>query len=249
MARRPTAPSTVGGPPTLDDDRGVVGPSLTFDTPFEDGAVIPPGDLVDETHPRGLREGAEDRRRPHMFGTNGGSPFLTDVRELRERARRHIEQGAVTEGYKADRDKVIQLLNEALATELICALRYKRHYHAASGVSGEKAKEEFLEHALQEEQHADRLATRITELGGLPDYSPDTLSSRAHSEYVEGVTLADMLKEDLIAERIAIDSYSEMIRFLGDSDITSRRILEEILAVEEEHANDLTSLLQDLGHD
>jgi bacterioferritin len=183
-----------------------------------------------------------------MPGSNGGSP-LTDVRELRERARRHIERGAITEGYRADREKVVQLLNEALATELVCALRYRRHYHAASGVSGEKAKEEFLEHAVQEEQHADMLATRITELGGLPDYSPDTLTSRAHSEYVEGVTLADMLKEDLIAERIAIDSYSEMIRFLGDEDITSRRVLEEILAVEEEHANDLTSLLHNLGGD
>lgn len=174
-----------------------------------------------------------------------GKQFISDLETIRDRARRHIEMGSVTEGYRADREMVIRLLNEALATELVCVLRYKRHYYAAQGVRGEKAKEEFLEHANQEQDHADKLAGRITELGGSPNFNPDSLSERSHSEYVEGVSLSDMLKEDLIAERIAIDSYSEMIRYMGDDDITTRRLLESILEVEEEHANDLVSLLHD----
>ena len=155
--------------------------------------------------------------------------------------------GSVTEGYKADRETVIKVLNEALATELVCVLRYKRHYYAAQGVRGEKVKEELAEHATQEQDHADRIAMRITELGGMPNFSPDGLSERSHSEYVEGVSLSDMIKEDLIAERIAVDSYSEIIRYLGDDDIVTRRLMESILEVEEEHANDLVSLLQDLS--
>src|SRR5688572_2736332 len=158
-----------------------------------------------------------------------------------------MENGSVTEGYSADRETVIKLLNEALATEIVCVLRYKRHYYAAQGVRGEKAKEEFLEHANNEQQHADMIAERITELGGLPNFSPEGLLTRSHAEYVEGETLEQMIEEDLVAERIAIDSYREMIAYFGDADPTSRRLLEEILAKEEEHADDLANLLEDIG--
>src|SRR5687768_18298812 len=174
-------------------------------------------------------------------------PFLTDIKTLRERARQHIEQGAVTPGYKADRDTVVKLLNEALATEIVCTLRYKRHYFMAKGIHAEGVAAEFLEHAQDEQQHADRIAERITQLGGAPDFSPDGLATRSHAEYVEGDTLEDMIREDLVAERIAIDSYKEIIAYLGDNDPTSRRLMEEILAKEEEHADDLANLLQDLS--
>lgn len=173
-------------------------------------------------------------------------PFLTDVQTLRERARQHIENGAVTEGYRADRENVVRILNEALATELVCVLRYKRHYYMASGLSANVAADEFLEHAQQEQQHADWLAERIVQLGGEPNFSPDGLLSRSHSEYVEGDTLKEMVKEDLIAERIAIDSYREIAAYLGDEDPTSRRIMEDILAQEEEHADDMAGLLEGL---
>ena len=173
--------------------------------------------------------------------------FLTDVKTLRERARKHIEQGAITPGYKADREAVIRILNEALATEIICVLRYKRHYFMASGINAQSVAGEFLQHANEEQAHADQIAQRIVQLGGEPNLSPDGLSSRAHSEYVEGDSLVDMIKEDLVAERIAIDSYRDMIQFLGSDDSTTRRMLEGILAVEEEHAEDLVSLLQELG--
>jgi bacterioferritin len=164
-------------------------------------------------------------------------PFLTDIKTLRDRARQHIEQGAVTPGYKADRDTVVKLLNEALATEIVCTLRYKRHYFMASGI-----------HAQAEEQgHADQISQRIVQLGGAPDLSPESLTTRSHAEYVEGETLLDMIKEDLVAERIAIDSYREMAHYMGENDSTSRRLMEEILAVEEEHADDLVTLLQELG--
>ena len=173
--------------------------------------------------------------------------FLSDIQTLRRRAREHIAEGAVTPGYHADRDVVVRLLNEALATEIICTLRYKRHYYMAKGIHAEAVAAEFQEHATEEQEHADRIAERITQLGGAPDFSPEGLASRSHAEYVEGDTLEDMIKEDLVAERIAIDSYREMVNYLGQDDPTSRRLLEEILAKEEEHADDLAKLLEGLG--
>ena len=175
-------------------------------------------------------------------------PFLTDIKTLRERARKHIENGAITEGYTADRETAIKLLNEALATEIVCVLRYKRHYFMASGIHSEAVASEFLQHANEEQGHADEIASRIVQLGGAPNLNPDGLSSRSHAEYVEGETLLDMIKEDLVAERIAIDSYRDMIRYFGSDDPTSRRMLEGILAVEEEHADDLVSMLGELGN-
>jgi bacterioferritin len=173
-------------------------------------------------------------------------PFLTDIQEIRRRARQHIEAGAVTEGYRADRPTVIKLLNEGLATEIVCVLRYKRHYFMAQGIHADSVAAEFLEHANEEQQHADQIADRIMQLGGAPNFSPDGLLMRSHSEYVEGTTLLEMIKEDLVAERVAIDTYSEMIRYIGDKDITTRRMLEGILAVEEKHADDLVSFLADM---
>lgn len=174
-------------------------------------------------------------------------PFLTDIQTLRRRAREHIERGAVTEGYRADRETVIRILNEALATEIVCVLRYKRHFFMASGINADSVAQEFLQHANEEQQHADQIAARIVQLGGEPNFSPEGLLSRSHSEYVEGETLIDMIREDLVAERVAIDSYREMIHYLGDDDPTTRRMLEAILAMEEEHADDLAGLLQELG--
>src|SRR6266496_4909934 len=176
-------------------------------------------------------------------------PFLTDIQELRRRAREHMEEGAVTSSYKADREKVIRILNEALATEIVCVLRYKRHYYMASGIHAQAVAEEFLEHAGEEQGHADLITERIIQLGGEPDLNPDGLLTRSHSEYVEGEGLVDMIKEDLVAERIAIDSYAEMIRYIGEDDLTTRRMLEGILATEEEHADDLRTLIQALGKD
>ena len=174
-------------------------------------------------------------------------PFLTDIKTLRERARQHIENGAVTQGYTADRETVVKILNEALATEIVCVLRYKRHYFMASGIHAEGVAAEFLEHANDEQGHADQLAQRIVQLQGEPNFNPEGLLMRSHAEYVEGTTLTDMIKEDLVAERIAIDSYREMITYFGNDDPTSRRMLEGILAVEEEHADDLVSLLEKIG--
>jgi bacterioferritin len=176
-------------------------------------------------------------------------PFLTDVTELRRRARQHIEDGAVTDTYRGNRETVNKLLNEALATEIVCVLRYKRHYFMAQGINADPIAAEFLQHANEEQGHADQIAGRIVQLGGAPNMNPDGLLTRSHSEYVEGHTLVDMIKEDLIAERVAIDSYTEMIRYIGDDDITTRRMLESILAVEEEHADDLSSFLADLDKD
>jgi len=170
--------------------------------------------------------------------------FVTDIQAIRERARQHIENGAITDSYRADRDTVIKILNDALATELVCVLRYKRHYYSATGIHAEAVAQEFQEHAQEEQEHADKIAQRITELGGEPDMNPDTLTSRSHSQYAEGTSLGDMIREDLVAERIAIESYSEIIRYLGDKDTTSRRVMEEILAKEEEHAEDMRSLIQ-----
>lgn len=174
-------------------------------------------------------------------------PFLTDIKTLRERARKHIENGAITEGYSADRETVVKLLNEALATEIVCVLRYKRHYFMASGIHAEGVAAEFLEHANDEQGHADSIAQRIVQLKGEPNFNPEGLLMRSHAEYVEGTTLTDMIKEDLVAERIAIDSYRDMITYFGNDDPTSRRLLEGILAVEEEHADDLVSLLEQMG--
>lgn len=172
-------------------------------------------------------------------------PFLTDIKTLRERARANMRNGAVTETYGADREAVITILNEALATEIVCVLRYKHHYYMASGLSAETVAQEFLEHAQQEQQHADQIAERITQLGGSPNFSPEGIETRSHSEYVEGNTLKEMIEEDLVAERIAIDSYREIIQYLADRDPTTRRLMEEILAVEEEHADDMAGLLED----
>ena len=174
-------------------------------------------------------------------------PFLTDIKTLRERARKHIENGAVTQGYSADRETVVKLLNEALATEIVCVLRYKRHYFMASGIHAEGVAAEFLEHANDEQAHADQIAQRIVQLQGEPNFNPEGLLVRSHAEYVEGNSLTEMIQEDLVAERIAIDSYREMITDFGNDDPTSRRMLEEILAVEEEHADDLVSLLEKMG--
>jgi len=178
--------------------------------------------------------------------TQSGS-FLSDIKTLRERARRHIEQGAVTESYQGDLATVLKLLNEALATEIVCVLRYRRHYFMATGIAADSVAEEFLQHANEEQGHADQIAARIVQLNGEPNFNPDGLSGRSHAEYVEGRNLIDMVKEDLVAERIAIDSYREMINYIGDRDTTTKRMLEGILAVEEEHADDMAGLLEKMG--
>jgi bacterioferritin len=171
-------------------------------------------------------------------------PFLTDVTELRKRARKHMERGAVTEDYGGDVEQAIALLNTALATEIVCVLRYKYHAVMASGIHSESVKAEFVEHAADEQEHADWLAERINQLGGKPNMNPEGLLSRSHSEYVEGETLVDMIRENLVAERIAIESYREMIKFFAGHDSTSRKLLETILEKEEEHASDMHDLLE-----
>jgi bacterioferritin len=168
---------------------------------------------------------------------------LSDTKTLRAQARKHIDQGSVTAGYSADRAKVLQLLNDALATELVCVLRYRRHHFMARGIHSQSVAQEFLEHSNEEQAHADMLAERIVQLGGAPDFAPDGLTARSHAEYVEGKTLASMVRENLVAERIAIDSYRELIIYLGENDPTTRRCVETILAVEEEHADELADLL------
>lgn len=173
--------------------------------------------------------------------------FLSDVKTLRERAREQIEQGPITEAYGADRLRVIEVLQEALATELVCYLRYTRHFYASTGLQAGAVAAEFLEHAGQELDHANQIAARITQLQGLPDFNPDVLTQRSHAEYVEGNGLLDMVREDLVAERIAIASYTEIAAWLGDKDPTTRNLMESILAVEEEHADDLLSILQEIG--
>ena len=174
-------------------------------------------------------------------------PFVSDIENIRKRARKDIERGAMTAGYSADRPTVVKLLNHALATELVCVLRYKYHYYMASGIHAQSIKAEFLQHATEEQGHADLIAERITQLDGKPNLSPEGLLSRSHADYVEGHDLVDMIKEDLIAERIAIDSYREIIDYIGTDDPTTRRMLEGILAMEEEHAEDMNTLLEDLG--
>ena len=169
--------------------------------------------------------------------------FLTDIQTIRDRARQEIESGAVTQDYSLDKEQVIKVLNEALATEIVCVLRYRFHYYMASGIHKEGAAAEFLEHSNEEQRHADMLAERIKQLGGKPEMNPAVVAQRSHSEYVEGTSLEDMLREDLVAERIAIQTYREMITYFGEKDPTSRRMMEEILAVEEEHADDIADLL------
>jgi bacterioferritin len=173
--------------------------------------------------------------------------FLTDISEIRRRARQHIEDGAVTDSYKGDRKVVLRVLNEALATEIVCVLRYKRHHYMAQGIHSQAVAEEFLEHAAEEQEHADLIAERITQLDGEPNFNPEGLLTRSHSEYVEGESLVDMIREDLIAERIAVESYSEIIRYLADNDPTSRRMMESILAKEEEHAEEMKTLLETIA--
>ncbi len=199
-----------------------------------------PGDGQAGTGDRGAGPLASDAEK------EAGGYFLSDIQELRRRARLHMEDGAVTSSYRANPQKVIEVLNEALATEIVCVLRYKRHFFMANGIHATAVAAEFQEHAADEQGHADMIAGRITQLGGAPNFNPEGLASRSHAQYVEGDNLVDMIKEDLVAERIAIESYGEIVRFLGDRDITSRRLMEQILAVEEEHADDLKNLLETL---
>jgi bacterioferritin len=173
-------------------------------------------------------------------------PVQATIKTLRSDARKHLMQGAVTNDYSADRAEVINQLNQALATELVCVLRYRRHYFTARGIHSRGVAEEFLAHSNEELGHADRLAARIVQLGGEPDFSPDELAARSHAEYVEGITLVDMIRENLVSERIAIDSYRHMVKYLGNDDPTTSDLLKAILAVEEEHANDLADLLEEL---
>ena len=168
---------------------------------------------------------------------------ITDIPTLRKRARQHIDDGSVTAGYSADRETVLKLLNDSLATELVCVLRYRRHHFMARGIHSQSVAQEFLDHSNEEQGHADQIAERMVQLGGAPDFAPDGLTKRSHAEYVAGDTLASMIKEDLVAERIAIDSYRDIIKYLGDRDPTTRRMMEGILAVEEEHADELSELL------
>jgi bacterioferritin len=170
--------------------------------------------------------------------------FVADVKLLRERARQNMLKGAVTENYKANRDQVLRVLNDVLATEIVCTLRYMRHYYMASGINSESVKAEFLQHAKDEQQHTDWVANRIVQLNGQPNFNPDGLATRSHSEYVEGNDLTSMIREDLVAERIAIESYAEIVRWLADNDPTSRKLIEDILKTEEDHAEDMKSLLE-----
>jgi bacterioferritin len=182
---------------------------------------------------------------PQQSSSSGKTdPFVLDVEKIRSDARKHMDEGPITSTYGADREVVLKLLNDALATEIVCTLRYKRHYFMAKGIHSEAVAQEFAEHASEEQEHADTLAERIVQLGGAPNFAPDSLKSRSHSEYKEGNNLIDMIRENLIAERIAIDTYREIIRYLGDKDVTTRRLFETILAVEEEHADDMADLLE-----
>jgi len=192
-------------------------------------------------------EGIERNNPAEREPKDSDRPFLSDIREIRRRAREHIQAGAVTPSYDANRAVVLKLLNQALATELVCVLRYRRHYFMADGVLGEAIKKEFLTHAEEEQAHADQIAERIVQLGGAPDFNPEGLATRSHAEYREGDSLVEMIKEDLVAERVAIESYREIIQFVGVHDPTTRRMLESVLAKEEEHAEELRSMLEDIS--
>lgn len=181
----------------------------------------------------------------HALDAPEMSPLLTDKSLLRKMARKGIDDGAVTPDYSLDKETVIRLLNGSLATELVCTLRYKRHYYVASGIKGRYVAAEFQQHAIEELAHADLIAERIMQLGGSPDFDPAGLAERSHAEYFAGTNLQDMIRENLVAERIAIESYRAFIQFLGDKDPTTRSMLESILAMEEEHADDLTDLLKE----
>jgi bacterioferritin len=169
--------------------------------------------------------------------------ILSDVEGLRQRAQKHIEAGAITDEYNADRAEVVNTLNTLLATELMCVLRYKRHFYMASGINSEAVKKEFLEHAQEAQQHADRIADRIVELNGEPDFNPDSIAKRSLSQYTNAETVHQMIREDLVAERIAVESYSEIVRWLGDNDVTTRKLMADILMMEEQHAADMQKLL------
>jgi len=175
---------------------------------------------------------------------SSSTPFLSDVQELRRRARENMMRGPITSDYRGDVKQAVEVLNQALATEIVCVLRYKRHYYMSRGIYKDSVANEFLQHANDEQGHADMIAERITQLGGEPNFNPEGMLSRSHSEYKEGTSMVDMIKENLVAERVAIESYREMVRFFGDNDPTTRRMLEQILAVEEEHANDMVDLLE-----
>ena len=169
--------------------------------------------------------------------------FVIDIQAIQKRARSNFAEGPITQAYGANNAKVVEVLNDALATELVCVLRYRAHYNRAAGLAAKSVAQEFAEHAAEEQDHAERIAARITQLQGHPNFNPEGLSERSHSDYDSGGSLAEMLKEDLVAERIAIEVYSEMVRWLGDTDLTTRVLIQEILAVEEEHADDLLNLL------
>ncbi len=171
-------------------------------------------------------------------------PFLSDVIQLRDRARKHLETGAVTDTYKGDVQKTIEILQSVLATEIVCVLRYTMHAIAATGLSSEGVKKEFAEHAKEEQEHMMMVAERINQLGGTPNFNPEGLAMRSASQYSEGGNLVGMIKENLIAERIAVDHYRELIRYFGNDDPSTRVMIEEILAKEEEHANDMHDLLK-----
>jgi bacterioferritin len=207
------------------------------------GGGSPPPSVIGPVLVTAILHGTYQR---HQGAASMGQDFLTDVQTLRERARAEMRQGPITEAYGADRERVIAVLNEVLATELVCVLRYKRHYYTAKGMNAGPVAAEFLQHATEEMAHVDLVAKRITELQGEPDFSPEGLATRSHSEYVTGTSLVEMVQEDLVAERIAIASYQEIIRWIGDGDPTTQDVIRTILAVEEEHADDLLSLLQDM---
>jgi bacterioferritin len=180
-------------------------------------------------------------------GTDFGRHALASVEEMRARARQHLESGAVTEDYKADRSQVVRILNEVLATELICMLRYKSHYYRAAGINSEAVKPEFLQHAQEAQHHAEMVAARIVQLNGAPDFNPEGMVSRSRTEYTEPATLTEMIREDLVSERIAVEFYSEIIYWLGDGDLTTRKVMQDILAVEAQHAEDMKGLLGKLS--
>jgi bacterioferritin len=216
--------------------KGPNGSTLDFSTPV-------PQDEIDVWLKAAGKESIVQREIEQHREPAADKVMLPSLEELRAHARHHIESGAVTEEYKADRQQVLEVLNQVLATELVCILRYKSHYHRASGVNAQLVKVEFLEHAKEAQQHADLVATRIVQLNGAPEFNPEGLTRRSRTEFTSGGTLNAMIKEDLIAERIAVEFYSAIVRWLGDLDLTTRKVMQEILAVEVQHAEDMKLLL------